>query len=541
VTGPVEESAASVPDDPKPPRSGAAAAAVFTGILISRLFGIVRQTLMASFLGTTAVADAFNASFKITNILQNLFGEGALSASFVPVYRALLKRGDQTEADRVAGAVAALLGLTVTVLVLVGIVATPVLIPLIASGFRGEKRELTIQLTRILWPGAGIFVLGAWCLGVLNSHRKFWLPYLAPVLWNVVMIGVLFWAGPRQGERDLVVTLAWASVGGALLQFLVQVPTTVSLVKQLRLSPSLQSPHVRVIARNFGPVFIARGAVQISSYIDNWIATFLPHGMVATVGYATTISILPVSLFGMSVSAAELTEISGVTGEKAEVAAFLRGRLEPALRKIAYFVVPSAMALAVLGEAMSAVLFEHRKFTPTDSLYAWGILAGSSIGLLATTMARLYSSTYYALHDTKSPLRFALVRIGMTLIVGYVAALYVPGLLGIDPRWGAALLTASSSVAGWVEFSLLRSRLNARIGKTGVPARFLLQLWAAAGAAGVAGWMMWQLAGPQRFLGGAAALVIFGVVYLLATVALNIREAHALVARVRRVLVRSDR
>src|SRR5262249_32950753 len=162
--------------------------------------------------------------------------EGALSASFVPVYSKLLEAHDDEEADRVAGAVASLLALTVAVLVLVAVVATPLLVPIIATGFTGEKRELTIRLTRILWPGAGIFALRWWCLVVLTSHRKFWLPYLAPVLWNVVMIGALFWQGPRHGERDLVVILAWASVAGAALQFLVQLPTTLSLIKHLRLS-----------------------------------------------------------------------------------------------------------------------------------------------------------------------------------------------------------------------------------------------------------------------------------------------------------------
>ena len=157
-----------------------------------------RQMLMAQYLGASLQADAFTAAFKITNYLQNLFGEGAMSSSFIPVYSRLLEHGEDAEADRVAGAVASLLVLAVAVLVLIGVVATPALIPLIAPGFTGERRELTIRLTRILFPGAGVFVISAWCLGVLNSHRKFLLPYLAPVLWNVVMIGALLVAGPRQ-------------------------------------------------------------------------------------------------------------------------------------------------------------------------------------------------------------------------------------------------------------------------------------------------------------------------------------------------------
>lgn len=535
MTAPLDETGEQPPGKPAG-RTGAAAVAVAAGILVSRVFGIVRQSLMASYLGAGVASDAFMASFKITNILQNLFGEGALSASFVPAYSRLLARGDQDEADRVAGAMATLLALTVAVLVLVGIVATPVLIPLIAPFKDQARRDLTIHLTRILWPGAGIFVFSAWCLGVLNSHRKFSLPYLAPVLWNVVMISVLLWAGPRQREQRLVETIAWASVAGAAVQFLVQVPTTLSLIKHLRLAPHLQSPHVQAVVRGFGPVFVSRGAVQISSYIDNWIAALLPEGMVSTFGYASAISVLPVSLFGMSVSAAELTEMSHATGDEHEIAAFLRGRVDVGLRQIAYFVVPSAAAMLVLGEAISSVVFEHKKFTAADSLFAWGILAGSSVGLLATTMGRLYSSTYYALHDTKTPLRFASVRIVLTLLLGYVCAIPLPGWLGIDPRWGAAGLTASAGIAGWVEFTLLRSRLNRRIGRTGVPAKALLTLWGAAAAAAAAGWEMWVLmrAPSHRFVGGIAALAIFGLVYLLATVALNVPQATAVIARVRR-------
>lgn len=534
MTAPIEE--AGVPVDGAKPaaRTGAAAAAVAIGILISRMFGIVRQSLMAAYLGAGVAGDAFAASFKITNILQNMFGEGALSASFVPVYTRLLEVRDDDEADHVAGAVGALLALAVAVLVLILIAATPLLVPLIARGFTGEKRELTIYLTRILWPGAGVFVMSAWCLGILNSHRKFRLPYLAPVLWNVAMIAALLWFGPRQGEQDLSVTLAWASVVGASLQFAVQVPTTLSLIRKRRFVPAWTSPHVRTISKNFGPVFVARGAVQISSYIDAWIATFLPTGMVATFMYATSISVLPVSLFGMSVSAAELPEMARASGDDATIASALRIRLDRGLRHIAFFVIPSAAALLVLGEVISAVLFERLRFTATDSRFAWGILAGSAVGLLATTMGRLYSSTYYALHDTRTPLRFASVRILLTLVLGYLAAIPLPPALGLDPRWGAAGLTASAGIAGWIEFALLRSRLNRRIGVTGVPTRFVSMLWGAAVVASIAGWAMWSLTRSHRFNGGVATLATFGIVYLLSTIALGVPEATAFVARIRK-------
>lgn len=517
----------------KPVRGSGGAAAIIAGsILASRLFGIVRQSLMATFLGTTAAADAFTAAFKISNILQNLFGEGVLSASFIPVYAPLVVRGDDDEAGRVAGSVASLLVLAVAVFVLIGVLATPSIIPLIAMGFKGEKRELTIRLTRILFPGAGIFVIAAWCLGVLNSHRKFFIPYMAPVLWNVVMIAALLTAGPRRGEVDLAVLLAWASVAGATLQFLVQLPTTIRLAGRLRFTPAWRNANVRAVTRNFVPVFVSRGVVQISSYIDNFLATFLPTGIVATFGYASAVVVLPVSLFGMSISAAELPDMSRTVGSESEVAAVLRQRLSRGLRNIAYFVVPSAAAFLAFGNVIASVLFQYRKFTPQDSLYAWGILAGAAVGLLASTMGRLYSSTYYALHDTRTPLRFSMVRVGLTTVLGYLFALPLPRLLGIDPHWGAAGLTASAGIAGWVEFSLLRSRLNRRIGATGIASRFVGVLWLCAAIAAAAGWGMRVLtAGRNHLVAGLLVLATYGVVYLAASLVAGVPEARTALAR----------
>src|SRR5450755_1993564 len=205
-------------------RSGRAATLVATGILLSRIAGLVRQHFLARYLGLSDAADAFNAAFRIPNFLQNLFGEGVLSASFIPVYARLRANGDDEEAARVAGAVLSLLAVATSVLVLVGIAATPVLIALIAPGFAGAKRELTITLVRILFPGAGLLVLSAWCLGVLNSHRRFLISYTAPVIWNAAMIGTLWAFGRHYALYPLSEILAWGSVVGSALQVGVQLP-----------------------------------------------------------------------------------------------------------------------------------------------------------------------------------------------------------------------------------------------------------------------------------------------------------------------------
>ena len=518
--------------------TGGAAALVATGILASRALGVVRQSLMARYLGATSgiAADAFMAAFKIPNLLQNLFGEGALSASFIPVYSNLLARPDQeAEAGRVAGAVAAILGLVTALLVLVGVLLAPYLIPVIAPGFTGEKRELTIRLTRILFPGAGIFVLGAWCLGVLNSHRRFLLSYAAPVLWNVAMIGALIGFGGRQDRISLAVTLGWASVVGAALQFLVQLPMVLRLIPHLRLSLDYKRQNVRRVLSNFTPVFFSRGIVQVSAYVDQLLASLLPQGMVALLGYAVTVYTLPVSLFGMSISAAELPEMSSVLGSESEIASVLRSRLNAGLRRIAFFVIPSAAAFLALGDVIARALFQSGRFTVTDTIFTWGILAGSAVGLLASTLGRLYSSTYYALHDTRTPLRFAIVRVLLTTALGYAFAIPLPHFLGIDPRWGAAGLTSSAGIAGWIEFLLLRSRLNRRIGATGLAKSYVAMLWfSAAAAAGVALSIRYGVPNLHRFVLAAAVLGSFSLVFGALTLAFRIPEARALLNRVSR-------
>jgi len=226
------------------------------------------------------------------------------------------------------------------------------------------------------------------------------------------------------------------------------VPSTLGVVKRLKVTLDTKSTNIRTVARNFGPVFVSRGVVQISAYIDQWIATFLPTGIVATLGYSQTIYVLPVSLFGMSVSAAQLPEMSSVIGHEDEVAAFLRRKLDAGLRQIAFFVVPSAAAFLAFGDVIAGVLLRHGRFTQQDTMYAWGILAGSAVGLLASTMGRLYSSTYYALHDTRTPLRFAMVRVALTTVLGYLFAIPLPHLIGIDAHWGAAGLTRRPALRG---------------------------------------------------------------------------------------------
>src|SRR5256886_3098942 len=214
--------------------TGRSAFMVGAGILISRIIGVIRQRVFAHYLGTSDAAGAFSAAFRIPNFLQNVFGEGALSASFIPVYANLLARDDKKEASRVADAVLTLLVLATSIIVLVGVLTTPFFVGLFAYSFDPGTRDLTVQLVRIFFPGAGLLVLSAWCLGVLNSHRRFFLSYTAPVVWNLAIIATLIWFRSRADQFRLATLTAWGSVVGSALQFAVQMPTVLVLIRQLR-------------------------------------------------------------------------------------------------------------------------------------------------------------------------------------------------------------------------------------------------------------------------------------------------------------------
>ena len=492
--------------------------------------------MLAHYLGLGDAADAFAAAFRIPNFLQNLLGEGVLSASFIPVYARLIGQGRQDDARRVAGAVLGLLAVVTAAVVAIGVTTAPWLVTLLAPGFHGAKHDLTVQLVRVLFPGVGLLVLSAWCLGVLNSHRRFFLSYAAPVIWNVAIIAVTLVPGIGAAPERIVVFTAWGALAGSLLQFAVQLPEVRRLLGEFRPSLDASDPGVRTVLANFGPAFVSRGVAQISAFVDAILASLLPTGAVAALMNAQLLYTLPVSLFGMSVAAAELPELSEAAGQGESAHAALRERLERAMRQVTFFVVPSAIAFLTLGQVIAAAVFQTGRFTADDARYVWMILIGATVGLLATTLARLYASAWYALQEAKRPMRFALIRVVLTIGLGYVSAVHLPGWLGVEPRWGAVGLTASAGVAGWLEFALLRRSLHARIGVARLPVGYLVRLWGAGLLAAVAGWGMVLLLRGQLgpVLGAALVLGAFGTVYVMVAWRLGIDTARDLITRLRR-------
>ena len=523
-----------------PPRRRAASL-VAIGILASRVFGLIRQRIIAHYLGqATFAADAFYAAFRIPNFLQNLFGEGVLSASMIPEYTRLVAAGREKDARHLAGAVGGLLGALVLGIVAIGVTAAPVLVDVIVPGFHGPRRELAITLVRILFPGVGALVFSAWCLAILNSHRRFLLSYTAPVIWNVtIIIATLIPSRHATGEQ-LVIWTAWGAVAGSVLQFAVQLPAVWKLTGGVRLSLDTKDERVRKVLGNFAPVFLSRGVVQISGFIDAMIASVLPLGAVAVISNSQTLYLLPVSLFAMSVAAAELPELSEEAGDSAPRTEALRTRIAAGSERIAFFIIPSAVAFVALGHWIAGILLQSGRFSQADSYWVWATLAGSSVGMLAGSIGRLLTSTYYALNDIRTPLKYAVVRVALTLVLGLAAALWLPKLLHIDTKWGTCGLTASAGVAGWIEFALLRRTLRRRIGDFSMPAGLVPRLWGAALVAALAAWGLSFVVTPDshgalvRTLSSALLLGVFGASYLGLTAAMRVGEAQALLRRVRR-------
>jgi len=528
-----------------------AAVLISTGIFLSRIVGLVRERLIAMSFGTGLHADVFGAALRMPNVLQNLLGEGTLSASFIPVYSVLLEQGRTQEAGRVAGAMFALLLALAGGISLLGVVFAPWLVAVFTPGFTGQRRELMIVLVRILFPMTGVLVLSAWALGILNSHRKFFVPYFAPVLWNAAIIGALLAFYRRVDLDSLLFAAAWGALLGGLLQFGFQLPWVLRLERNIRLNSGRSEPAFREAVRNAGPAILGRGVVQLSAYVDLVLASLLAIGAVACLRYAQTLYVLPLSLFAMSIAAAELPELSR---ERDQATSALRDRAVAAVTRAWYYVVPSFVAFVVLGGVFVAGIYETGEFTAADVKIVWLTLIAYSAGLLASASARIYQSTFFALRDTKTPARIAGLRVLTSAIAGAALMLQfepvtvgtmtiAAGLFGDVTVGGAPLgpvgLALGATAGAWLEWALLRRSLVRRTGNIGTGGGYLVRMFAAALLAAVAGYGVSLLAEPMHPLPAALLVAaVFGVVYLTATLLFGLDEARAfsdaLARRIRR-------
>ena len=502
---------------------------VAAGIFLTRVLGYVRERVFAYYFGNTSVgADAFRAALRIPNAIRNLLGEGTLSASFIPVYAALRQRDPQAS-RALAGAVLGLLVATAGVLAVLGIAFAPAITTLIAHGFDAPRRELTITLVRILFPMTGLMVVSAWCLGILNTHSRFFLPYAAPALWNIVGIVTMAAAGTWFANRSLPLdaqlyrvslALAWGTVAGAVLQIGVQIPTCWRLLQGIPLRFSIAPEGARTVITAWLPLVLGAGVAQVSGFVDTVLGSFTGPGGVSALGYAQLVQLLPISLFGVSVAAAALPELSrdAVAAAPNEQ---LRARIATAFRRITFFVLPSAFAFAALGPLIVGLLFQTGRFGADDTALVGGVLAAYGIGLLGQATVKLFASGFYALQDTRTPVKIATV----SLVVSTVLAVALM-------RWyGAAGIALGSSLGSTLSVVLHLRDLDRRVGAilSRSEWRAVGASLAAAAAATAAGAEAAHLAaGAGTIPLALVGLGTFGVTYLVLALALQHPDAARL-------------
>jgi putative peptidoglycan lipid II flippase len=569
VSEPIESADPTTPSEPpqsplRRPRSRAGAASVFAGIVLSRMMGFVREGAFARYFGVGPHQDALTAAMRVPNVLQNLLGEGALSASFIPIYSGLLEEGRDEEAGRFAGAIFGLMAAAAAAFALLGILLARPIVVLLAPGFLRDaaavaagrmtvdRFALAVTGIRILFPMTGLLVLSVWALAILNSNRRFFLPYFAPVLWNSAIVAALLIAGHRlagtQGaaaQIQLFKAACWGAFAGGLLQFAVQLPLVLSILRGFRPSFSLAVPGVRPALAAWWPAVAGRGVVQLAGYIDLFLATSLATGAASADRFAQMFYLLPISLFGISVAASELPEMSRLRGEG--MAPALLARVRRALRYVAFLNIPTVIGYLAFGFLVVG-FYRRGNFGLAENWLVYLVLCGYSTGILATTTSRLLQNTFYALGDTRSPARIAAIRVGTSVLVA-VPLMFLLDRFRLDsvvgPLPGRTLylgsvgLALASGFGAWMELYQLRAALRRKLPEFELPWPEDARMALLAAAAALPGALVWWLLPPLRPI-FTALLVLgtYGLSYLVLAKLARIEEVESLLAGVRRRLRR---
>jgi putative peptidoglycan lipid II flippase len=546
-----------VPSTGEPERRGSYLVAA--GILLSRIAGLIREVAISGYLGVGATADVFKAALRIPNLLQNLLGEGVLSASFIPVYSRLLDE-DRRDANKLAGNVLGLLLAVMAAIVALGVLLARPLTLLITPGFSGERLDLAVTLLRIMFPGIALLVLSAFCTGILNSHRQFFLSYVSPVMWNAAQIALVVAAGLYGATQvGIAHALAWGVVVGAVLEVAIQVRPVGRLMRGARLSIDRTNPDVRDVLGRFAPVVLGRGVVQLLTYVDLVLASLLALGGVSALTYGQVLYLLPISLFGMAVAAAELPELSRL-GQRGRAA--IRDRLHTGMERITFYVAITASVYVFAGDIVVGVLLQRGQFRAEDTRLVWFVVAAFALGLLGTTRSRLLQNGLYAIDRPELVARIAIVRVALAALLGGLlmfpfdrlavvgSSIQRIGDLGVvplpdslrlledgPPRLGVVGLAIGAAISSWVEYRLLKGALQWRIGaiaRIGHDGRWSLIAAAACGV--LAAGLRSVTDDLPRITAAVVVFVPTGLTYLAITATMHVSEATALLARARRLL-----
>ncbi len=485
---------------------------------LSRVLGVIRDQLFANYFGTSIAAEAFVVAFRLPNMLRDLVGEGAVTSAIVPVlsrYRAKNKGEEFWPASQaLLGRVLVALG----VIGLLGVFLAEPFVRLTAPGFAAdpEKLRLTIRLTRILFPFITLVGLWAYFMGVLNSLQRFAVPSLGSAILNMAMIASLIWF-VRGGSTEGVVIQAWSVLVGGLLQLAVQIPPAMRLGFRWRLR--WRHPGVTEALRLLGPRVLGSAVYQVNVLIDTALASMtaiVGLGAVSALYYASRLVQLPMALFGTASAQASLPALSDQAARE-DWGAF-RNTLLGVIRMVGFVILPSAVGLIVLGGPIVSVLFERGAFDRHSTLMTTQALACYALGLWAYSASKVVTGAFYALHDTRTPVRLAAEAVA----INFVLSLLLMGPLKLA---GLALAASFSNILN--AHRLLR-RLEARLAQP-----LIRPLYAPLGRIGAAALVMGGACvglrmafgdGIRTILGLSAALGMSGLVYLLSVWAFRVPE-----------------
>ncbi len=432
-----------------------AAGSVSLATMVSRILGVFREMVMARYFGAGLYTDAFNVAYRIPNLLRDLFAEGALSSAFVPTFiRTLTERG-RTEAwllaNKLINALVIILGL-LTLLIYFG---AKYFVFLLAAGYAEipQKVELTVQMTRIMSPFLLWVALAAVVMGMLNAFGFFFIPAMAPSAFNVCCILAGIFLSPFMPRWGLapVVSMAVGAIAGGISQFLLQVPSAYRAGYRYRPIVDFGDPGLRHIAKLMLPAIVGLSATQINITVDNQLASQYGNGPVSWLNYAFRLMQLPIGLFGVAIATANLATVSHHAAQGALDK--VRTTVSSSLRLAACLTFPATAGLILFRSEIIRLLYQRGSFLPEDTLQTSKVLLFYSMALFAYSAVKILVPTFYALDDTRTPVRTSMITVGVKVAVNLLLVLPF-GFLGL------ALATA---VASWLNFALLTRALNRKL------------------------------------------------------------------------------
>lgn len=418
--------------------------------LLSRILGLVRDIVFARFFGASLVMDAFLVANRIPNMLRRFFAEGAFSQGFVPVmarYREKHSHGDAREfVDSVAGT----FGLILFVVTLVGVIAAPLLVAVVAPGFIGDdgRFELATMMLRFTFPYLFFVALTAFAGGILNTYGRFAIPAFTPVILNVVLIAAAVWLAPILEEPGMA--LAYAVFVAGVLQLLFQIPFLLKIRALPRPTWGIAHAGVRRVTKLMLPAIFGSSVAQVNVLIGGIIASMLGVGKISLLYYSDRLMEFPLGLFGIALATVTLPYLSRLHANEAYEE--FSATLDWSMKLVMLIAVPSSVGLIVLAEPLVATVFYGGVFTSNDVSMAALALQAFAIGLVGFSFVKILAPAYFAREDTKTPVRIGLVALAVNLVLSVSLAWY---LMSIGFEGTHAGLALAISIAALLNALLL--------------------------------------------------------------------------------------